>query len=278
MTDLIAIATWNYGGGPLATRMERFAAMGYNAVSLSAQDAWALCSGSTPEVEEAIVTRSLAVVVYSGFGRSLEPDPTEQLVRDVESYLSWHARTGALRTVNYDARTIDGPDGKCNYDVDWMRGVLRRLLALSIGSGVTIGVEDWPRTPDQMQAVEDLLVYPHYGVLVDLGHLNMRIRGSETPGDSFPVDAAQAYLEGFGLPVNELHVHINNGERDQHGPPTTGSADMRELARMLKRMDVRGPSTIEIVPAWSGLSEEEGWAAARDAALFWREAFMTGDD
>lgn len=277
MTDLIGIATWNYGGGPLASRIERFAGMGYNAVSLSAQDARALCDGSSPEVEEVIMAHSLAVVVHSGFGRSPEPGAAEQVVGDMGSYLSWHAMTGALRTVNYDARTTEGPDGKHPYDADWMRDVLRRLLDLSTGTGVTVGVEDWPRTPEQMQSVEDLLSYSHYGVLIDLGHLNMRIRGSETPGDSFPVDAAQAYLDGFRLPVNELHVHSNNGERDQHAPPTIGSADMRELARMLKRMDVRGPSTIEIMPAWSGLSEEEGWAAARDAVSFWREAFAAGD-
>lgn len=274
MKDLTGIATWNYAWGSLAERIERFAAMGYNAVSLIASDARALADGLMPDVDDVIRRHSLNVAIHGGIARA----PEDETVSDFQAWLRWHERTGLLRTVNYDAARSEEPDGSRGYDSGYMRRVLHTLLELSADTGVTVGVEDWPRTAEHMSTVEDLLAYPHYGVLIDLGHLNMRIRGNgDLDGASF-ADAASAYLAGFTLPVNELHVHNNNGQKDQHGPPAVGTADMAALARMLGTMNVRGPSTIEIVPGWCGLSEEEGWDAAGESLKYWRELSANGDD
>jgi len=272
MAELVGIATWNYGEGSLAERIERFVGLGYNAVSLAARDARAMGLGETPDVEEAILRHSLPVTIHTGFTPRGEPMDSEALLADFRLFAEWHSRTGALRSVNYDAAKAKAADGTMQFANEPMARILKEMLSISDGAGFTVGVEDWPRNPEQTLAVEGLRSYPHYGILIDLGHMNMRIRNDGVFG-SFPVEAARAYLAAMELPVNELHVHNNDGKGDLHAPPTTGTADMTAVAELLKAKGVECISTIEIVPAWCGLTENEGWEAARAAVEFWRKAF-----
>lgn len=270
--DPVGIATWNYHEGTLADRIRRFAAMGFDAVSLSPGDASALCGGLTPDVEEEILSRGLAVTIHGAFTPGGNTTPDEVLLAEFQSYVGWHARTGLLYSVNYDAAGLCGADGEWEYDARTMRRVLRQMLSASNGSGVSVGVEDWPRTRDQLESVADLRAYPHFGILIDLGHLNLRVREGGPPGDDFPLKAARGYLDAVDLPINEVHVHNNDGVRDRHAPPTRGTADLAALAGILRRKGAHCVSTVEIVPAWCDLSEEQGVEAAREALDFWRTA------
>ncbi len=272
MSDLTGIATWNYREGSLAERIVRFARMGYNAVSLSAGDACALCRGSAPDVDKAIAEHDLAVAFHASFMEAGAPIPPERLLDEFDSYVRWNERTGALHTVNYDAAMVKSETGEVEYNAEFMRPLLRKMLSMSNGAGFSVGVEDWPRNREQFEDVSELTAYSHYGILIDLGHLNMRIREPDD-ADEFPVDAARRYLDRITLPINELHVHNNDGLKDRHAPPESGTADMAALAQMLRRKGARCISTIEIVPAWCGLNEQQGWDAAKRALEFWREVF-----
>lgn len=276
LCDPVGIATWNYHEGTLAGRIRQFAAMGFDAVSLSPGDASALCGGLTPDVEEAILSRGLAVTIHGAFSPGGITTPDEVLLAEFQSYVAWHARTGALHTVNYDAAGLKGAGGEWEYDAATMRRVLRKMLSSSNGSGFSVGVEDWPRTREQLESMAELRAYPHLGILIDLGHLNLRVREGSPPGDDFPLNAARSYLDAVDLPINEVHVHNNDGVGDRHAPPTSGTADVVALAGILRRKGVHCVSTIEIVPAWCGLSEEQGLEAAREALDFWRAACSTG--
>jgi sugar phosphate isomerase/epimerase len=273
MADLVGIATWNFGEGSLAERIDRFAGMGYNAVSLIARDARALCTGQTPEVEEALARHSLPVAIHTGLAPTGEPVQAEALLADFELFTAWHARTGALVTINYDAAKLKVGDG-WEYQTEAMVGVVGEMLRISDGAGFRVGVEDWPLNAEQLHEAEELRAYPHYGMLIDLGHLNFRVRKSIDYFDSpFPIEAVKEHLDRMELPVNELHVHNNDGKRDLHAPPTTGTADLAAVAALLKAKGVQCISTIELVPAWCGLTEEQGWLAAREALGFWRGVF-----
>lgn len=273
LEHLIGIATWNYGWGSLAERIDRFVEMGFNAVSLIARDARAMCSGETPDVADAIRRHSLAVTIHTGFAPQREPLPHDALLADFALFCRWHADTGALLSVNYDAAKIDTPDGTRVYQSAAMGRVLGDMLSMSAGADFSVGVEDWPRDPEQSAFVDHLRAHPHYGVLIDLGHMNMRIPKPGGDG-SFSIDAARDYLDRFELPINELHVHNNDGKRDLHAPPTSGTADLTAVAGMLVEKGVNCISTIEIVPAWCGLTEEQGLQAAREALEFWRGVFQ----
>lgn len=271
MRHLIGIATWNYHEGTLAERIDRFAEMGYNAVSLSAADARAMAGGGTPDVEAAIRRHNLPVTIHAGLAPKGEPLSHDAILADFALFAQWHKRTGALLSINYDAAKIETGDGNWGFQSAAMVRVLGDMLAISDGAGFSVGVEDWPRDAEQSAFVDHLRRCEHYGVLIDLGHLNMRIAKAE--GGGFSLDAAREYLDRFELPVNELHVHNNDGKRDLHAPPTTGTADMAAIAKLLIEKGVNCVSTIEIVPAWCGLTEEQGLHAAREAVDFWRGTF-----
>lgn len=272
MADLIGLAIWNFLEGSLANRIERCAKAGFNAVSLSGGDACALCKGATPEVENAIMKHSLAVAFHPSFMAGDEIISSDILLADFESFVKWNQRTCALHTVNYDAATglVNGVKDYLAYE---MHHVLKKMLSMSNGEGFSVGVEDWPRNNGQLDDVYDLQAYSHYGMLLDLGHMNMRVSDHDNPDLPFSEKAARLYLDRINLPINELHVHNNDGKRDLHSSPSAGTADMKTLGAMLRRRGVQGISTIELVPAWNGMDDEEGWKAAEDALDFWNEVF-----
>ena len=57
--------------------------------------------------------------------------------------------------------------------------------------------------------------------------------------DPFPEKTVQSYLDRITLPINELHVHNNDGANPTHSPPHLGKADMETLAVMLRRKGCR---------------------------------------
>ncbi len=277
MTDLIGIATWNFGGVPLAERIDRFAAMGYNAVSLNTLDAAPMARGQMPDVEEAIQRNRLPITIHGGLGPKGESIPRASILSDFAAYTDWQARTGLLVTVNYDVAKRQPASGGSEFRCDEMRDVLREMLSISDGAGFTVGIEDWPRCQEHLHSIEDLRRFPHYGMLIDLGHLNMRTAKSDDPERPFSEATAREYLERMVLPVNELHVHNNDGVKDLHAPPDVGTADYPILAELLlstgklSGREFRRVSTIEIVPAWCGLNPGDGWSAAQRALPYWRD-------
>ncbi len=273
MSNLVGIATWNFGDGTLAERIDRFAAMGYNAMSLIFSDARAMAKGEAPDVEEALARNSLPVTLHGGLAPTREPLQADALLADFELFTAWQAKTGRLLSVNYDAAKLKTDSG-LEYQTQEMHDVLARMLDVSDGAGFSVGVEDWPLNGEQYAAVEDLTRYSHFGMLVDLGHLNMRLERGDGSDSTFPVDTAQRHLDRMPLRFNELHIHNNDGKHDLHAPPTVGTSDLVALAQILKSKGVDCISTIELVPAWCGLTETQGWKAAQEALAFWRDAFV----
>ncbi|GAG31477.1 unnamed protein product, partial [marine sediment metagenome] len=252
-SELIGIATWNFREGSLASRIQRFAELGFDAISLRAGDATALCRGSAPEVEDVIAKHSLAMVFHPSFVSGGETLSEESLLTDFELYLAWHNKTGALHTVNYEAAYVEAEDGERDYQAEAMRPVLKKMLAMSDGAGFSVGVKDWPRRREQLDAVAALKAYLHFGVLVDLGYLHLVIRRGLEPNEPFPAKAAQNYLDRIALPINELHVRENDGVHPIACPPTSDSSYMSSLAEMLRKKGCKGISTIEFSPESCGL-------------------------
>lgn len=273
MADLVGVATWNFGEGTLAERIDRFAGMGFNAVGLNTRDARPLARGEMPDVDDAILRHGLPVTIHGGLapkGEEIQPDA---VLADFKSITAWQARTGALVSVNFDAAKSRADSGVFEPQTEAMHRVLKEMLVISDGAGFTVGIEDWPLTAEHHRVVEDLMAFGHYGMLLDLGHMNMRIRKNTDPNARFPIDAAREYLDQMALPVNELHVHNNDGVHDLHAPPTSGTADLTAVASLLAAKGVKCISTIELVPAWCGLTEEQGWEGLPKALEFWRQVF-----
>jgi len=81
----------------------------------------------------------------------------------------------------------------------------------------------------------------------------------------------EAYLKGIPWEIVELHVHSNDGSRDQHAPPYAPNADLPTAARVLREIGFTGVSTIELVPAWCGMPPEEIMPACRRSLEYWSD-------
>ena len=191
MADLIGIATWNFSEGSLTQRINRFVEMSYKAVSLIASDARALCKGETPDVEEAIKRHSLPVTIHTGLAPTRQPVQADALIADFKLFTEWHSKTNSLVSINYDAAKINTGDGNWEYQTAAMCDVVAKMLDISDGAGFTVGIEDWPLNDEQLREADELRAYPHYGILIDLGHMNMRIRKPDDPDDVFPIDTVR---------------------------------------------------------------------------------------
>ncbi|MCE5198941.1 MAG: hypothetical protein ABFD54_14435 [Armatimonadota bacterium] len=271
MADLVGITVWNFRDGSLASRIERFADMGFDAVSLCARDACALCRGTLGDVEAAILEHSLAVSFNAAFEDDGSPIPIDSLLSDIELYMRWHEDTGLLHSVNYEPAFLPDEGSVQDYHSTLMHHALRHVLSVSNGAGFSIGVRDWPRNKEQLEQVADLRAYPHMGIVLDLGALNIRARRGAGQDPIFPLNSARRYLDRINLPIHEVRVHNNDGIHDLHAPPIAGTADIAALVEMLRRRGVRGISTVDIVPSLCGLAEDEAWSAAAEALRFCRE-------
>jgi sugar phosphate isomerase/epimerase len=113
--------------------------------------------------------------------------------------------------------------------------------------------------------------HPHLGVLIDLGHMNLRLREPKHDPQPLRPGAIETYLRGIPWEISEVHVHSNDGTKDQHAPPYAPNADLVTAAGVLREIGFQGVSTIEFAPLWCGMAEEEIIPALRRSLQFWRD-------
>ena len=268
----IGIATWTLGGDDLDTKLRLLADMGYNAASVLGNFLEHTSPDDLSAVERTLEELDLVLTVHSNFnGPDKTPDEAKT-VTQAERILDWHARTGRIAALTYDAPKIEVSTGVRRVDVTTIRTILTRVLSLTPGSGIRVGMEDYPLNTADLELLPDWAkTFPHWGILVDLGHMNMRLRKPRHDVQPLAPHAVENYLSAVPLRIVELHIHSNDGSADQHMPPYAGNADLASAARRLNDAGFDGISTIEIVPAWAKLDSDEVLPAVRKSLEFWND-------
>ncbi len=265
----IGIAVWNFQGGQLAGKLRRFAEMGYTAASINNSSLDTLSDEEEADASRVADEYDLALTFHGGFTDKSE-DPRLAVSR-AQRIARWQERTGRVACTSYDVPGAPVP-GRCSRkEPERIAGMLRDVLGVMEGTGVKVLLEDCPIYPYQEEFFSGWTAkYPGLGVLIDLGHMNLRLR--EPRDDPRPLEpgAVEAYLKGIPWEIGEIHIHSNDGTRDQHAPPYAPNADMPAAARALKERGFDGISTIELVPKWCGLPEDEIEGACKHSLEYWR--------
>jgi sugar phosphate isomerase/epimerase len=68
----------------------------------------------------------------------------------------------------------------------------------------------------------------------------------------------------------EIHLHDNDGTKDQHGHFGFGSVDFREVAGALKALCFDGVCTIEVAPPLHGSTAEQSRKKAVQSLHAWQ--------
>ena len=99
------------------------------------------------------------------------------------------------------------------------------------GTGILTGIENAPRPeyclPEQFAAMKEYST----AMLFDAGHAHIslhtmpQLRGM----------TLETYLDAIPLPIAEVHITDNHGERDEHLAPTDGNTDYAALLRGLEK-------------------------------------------
>jgi sugar phosphate isomerase/epimerase len=254
-----ANAIWNYAepGQPVLDVAGEFADLGYDAISFSSTQLARLreeAEGIAGLVQE----RDLALTMHCSF---------DVTIADIEGALRWLG--DALRAITFDPVMTFDPRGGF-YDTARMVSLLRDLIELSDGTGLRVAIEDFPLDVSAVdfyrQDLGPLLECPRYGILIDVGHLNMRLTG----GGYFEGMSVADYIGRLPLPIVEVHLHDNNGQKDEHGHFGLGNIDFGEVAAALKSVGFDGVSTIEIAPSFHGSTPAESKPRARESLERWK--------
>ncbi len=156
------------------------------------------------------------------------------------------------------------------HDARQIAVALTHLQQATAGTDIRLAVEDFPLDVAAQEFFQTELgaVYQHprTGILVDVGHLHLR----RTQSPYFGALSVADYFARIPVPVVELHLHDNNGAKDQHGHFGFGTVPFPEVAAAVAGMGFNGMCTIEVAPGFHGSTPEESWPKAVASLATWQ--------
>jgi len=255
-----AIAVWNFGeeGVLLTDLVDEFADMGYDGVSFLPGQIAKLGDEAVHALRDRLDSRELFATVH---GKSHDTRDTIHRVLD--------ALEDRIVAMTFDGAMTMTSLGH-THDVATMAAVLRHVEELSRGTDLQFGIEDFPLDDVALDHGRDelgpLLECPRYGMLVDIGHLNIRRKS----GQYFGRVSESEYVANCARRIIEVHVHDNDGRRDLHAPLGDGTTDFAAVAAGLRAVGFDGISTIEICPAFHDATPDEDKPKAERGLAEWR--------
>jgi sugar phosphate isomerase/epimerase len=235
---LYATSTWCWTTDDISVAdvVEEFVGYGYNAMSFSTAHLKSQLETEVHRAAELVGEHDLPVTFHGNIGIGFD---------QVVDYI--HLFGDNVECVTFDASMRKQPQGTL-YDTGLMAPFMERLLEATAGTNIRIGVEDFPLDHTAVDFYSDdlgaLIDDPRYGMLIDVGHMNMHLNSQRY----FEGISVAEYFQALPVPVVELHLHDNDGYRDQHGWFGMGTLDFAEVARAAESVGFEGVSTIEIAP------------------------------
>jgi sugar phosphate isomerase/epimerase len=274
--DRIGLAVGNFDAESLAAKVRMSADMGYNAVEVHGRFLADTPPDDLAEVERLLSELDLLLTVHTGFASTHGMCSPSETVARTSDILDWHAKMGRVACISYDVPWKEIAPGMYRTDPTEIAAAFEEVLRISAGRGVPIALEDWPLDEESLSAHADWVEkYPHWTILLDLGHMNMLLREPKHDPQPLEPNAVESYIRRIPLAIAETHIHSNDGSEDQHLPPYMGNTEFEAALRALDEVGFEGIHTIEIVPGPDGLPRKEIPAAARKSILYWRN-FLNG--
>lgn len=255
-----AIATWCYREKDvsLLDLVVELAGMGFDGVSFLPAQILELDDAGARELSAVMDERDLCATVHGTFAMT-----HRDAVRIIE------VLGARLYAMTFDAAKTQSSIGTL-FDAKKMAGLLSELDRESRGTALLFGVEDFPLDAAALdhyrKDLEPILDCERYGMLIDVGHLNIRTKTHDYFGEKGP----EEYLRGAARRIIEVHVHDNDGKRDSHSALGSGNADFEAAAKGLRAVGFDGVSTIEICPALHSSTPTEAKPKARQGLEIWR--------
>jgi sugar phosphate isomerase/epimerase len=259
-----AITVWNVPAPSLEKRLDEVAALGFRSVALTHALAPTAADHTPEQLGRWLEARHLEALVHGDIGDATR-DQDEQAVRQhIEAVARFQQETGRIRLMTFDPGFYRRPDNTMAYHADSTTQILELALERLAPLGIRVGLENWAINahPDDFAQVAQRLDDPSLGILLDLGHLHIALRARDV------APSAEAFVAALPLPIWEIHVHDNDGQRDQHRPLGWGTLDIDAMAGALQAHGFDGYVTVEIIAMpWTRAEYAEDVRRTRDRAL-----------
>lgn len=242
---------WHYSIGELIEAIPTFSAQYMSAVEIIICNTDFLDFTDALEVDR--LKRSLESVdimvnsIHAPFGRSIDISSFddqihEQGVASVIKAIEFTRALGAQITV------VHAGDGKVTANrkkrLDRAAGIIRELAVLAEDAEVILAVENQPPgyisgNADEMLHIIEAANSDSVGICFDTGHANLTGRFEEEARRLLPLTVT-------------MHLHDNDGSKDQHLFPGQGIVNWRIFSELFQRYCPDAPLMIEARPP-------EGW-------------------
>lgn len=258
-----AISIWSFinESNSIVDLIRFFTDSGYDAISMKPENILHADKAERDAMKSILVEKGLPVTVHAR--SSIRINELDIIIEFLES--------------NLECISLD-PDCRIDPDANFFKTlnvlpVLEHLMSSPKSDNILFGLEDFPLNQralnNNMSELSLLVECPRFGILLDIGHSNLRTSGSEhsKQGD------LEKYLRNIPVPIIELHVHDNDGTGDQHMPPGKGNIDFSLVSETLLGKNFNGISTIEINPRQYNSRADAEKNHAIEGLNFWKKHF-----
>jgi len=258
------VAVWNWlePSTTLTDLLEELIAEGFEAISVQPRQILEAEEGALADIIALLDEHEMPVTVHAAADRF-----TADLLEGLLDRLGTR-----LHAVTLDGVRHWAPTGML-WDAAGMVETLLMIDEVGAETGVHYGIEDFPIDAEAVAEFADDLApvrgNERWGMLVDIGHLNLRRHDSAYFGS---ISVAQN-IERLPVPVVEVHVHDNPGDRDMHMPLGSGTLDYAQAAKALRARGFDGISTIEVCPSLHGERPSDVWETRAESLGRWRDAW-----
>lgn len=142
---------------------------------------------------------------------------------------------------------------------------IEHLKAFAHPLGVRILLENLQNdvaTPEHLLEILKIGHFDRVGICLDVGHAFL----AAPPSEAQPNKGIDDAFELLGPRIAELHLHDNNGQKDEHFWPGAGAIDWGHVAKHIAALPVETPGVLEIS---YDLEETPEFAAANARAFFY---------
>lgn len=227
------VTVWNYPGDRIENAY-RFHELGFDAVSWLGSDFANMTETEDERLVEMLRKTGMLLTVHSRMPNPDKPELCEAFHREMRRAAAWQKKYGLIYSYTFDFWTA----------VETTVPYLDEALKTFRGLNVVVACEDIPLNAHQLEAFLPYITdEDKFGVLIDVGHMNIRQRSMELIEDEDFIAA----FDALPLPIIEVHFSGNRSYKDEHMYLGYGTVPLDAVCRGMKRRGFDGFATMEIV-------------------------------
>lgn len=230
--------------GSLREKFEEIARWGFAGVSILPYELNCIIRESGWSDVTALAETGRKLLVHGTIGNGQLKDPGDAIEEQVALTRRIHEETGMVANFCFDPGTMKTEDGYL-FDPERSIRALETASVLWTELGIPVGIETWPSGPalEELEVLASRLGDFPVQLLLDTGHLFLLQQKRKTGAPSMV-----GFVAACPLPVNEVHVHDNDGTCDAHLTLGDGLIDREDLGHAISLLPQEVWITIESRP------------------------------